>query len=93
MDSTILMLLFMAVLFVMFYLFIIRPQRKRQKEQQGMLNELKRGDKVVTIGGIYGEIEIVTDKHIVLKVESGATIKLIRSGVAGTQEQFEKQNP
>ena len=54
MDSTILMLLFMAVLFVMFYLFIIRPQRKRQKEQQGMLNELKRGDKVVTIGGIYG---------------------------------------
>ena len=91
MDTTILMLLFLALIFVMFYFFLLRPQRKRQKEQQEMLSTLKRGDRVVTIGGIYGEVESVADKHVVIKVESGASLKLIRTGVAGTQEQFEQQ--
>ena len=85
------MLLFLALLFAMFYFLIIRPQRKRQKEHQELLDSIKRGDKVITIGGIYGQIESISEDGIVIKVESGATMRLIRSGIAGKQEQFEQQ--
>ncbi len=77
------MLAFLVLLFALMYFVMIRPQRKRQQEQQNLMQELRRGDKVVTAGGIYGVIESVSEDSIVLKVESGTTIRIARSSVTG----------
>ena len=80
------MLIFLAVIFAMFYFLMIRPQRKRQKEQQQMVQELKRGDRIITIGGIYGQIESVSEDSVVIKVDSGATIRMSKGSVGVRQE-------
>ena len=77
------MLAFLGVLFALMYFVMIRPQRKRQQEQQNLLQELKKGDKVITAGGIYGQIESLSDDSVVLKVESGGAIRVARSSVVG----------
>jgi preprotein translocase subunit YajC len=66
---------------------MIRPQQRRQKQHQQLTQELKRGDKVVTIGGIYGEIESVSEDNFVLRTESGATIRMARNAIAGRREE------
>ena len=90
-DETLTLLFFMLLMFAGFYLLIIRPQQKRQKKQQEMLAELKRGDRVVTIGGIYGIIEAIDEKSLVIKTESGAQLRLVRGGVAMKQEEEEAE--
>jgi preprotein translocase subunit YajC len=80
------MLIFLVVIFAMFYFVMIRPQRKRQKEQQAMMAGLQKGDKVMTIGGIYGTIESLSDESLVLKVEGGTTIRVARSAVNKMKE-------
>ena len=70
-----------------FYFLLIRPQRKRQKQQQQLMEELKRGDKVITAGGIYGVIESVSEDSIIIKVESGATMRVSKSSVALKRDQ------
>ena len=80
------MLIFVVVIFAMFYFVMIRPQRKRQKEQQQMMASLQRGDKVMTIGGIYGTIDSVSEDSFVLKVEGGTTIRVARSAVNKIKE-------
>jgi len=82
-------IIFLVFLFGMMYFVMIRPQRKRQQEHQQMVGELRKGDKVITAGGIYGQIETVSDENVVLKIESGATIRVARSSVAGKQGQGE----
>ncbi len=67
------------------YFFTIRPQRKRQKEQEALLLALKKGSKVVTSGGIYGAVESIGDTTVVLKTESGALIKVSKISVVGRQ--------
>jgi preprotein translocase subunit YajC len=84
-TSTIYMVVFLVLLFAIFYFLIIRPQRKRQQEQQHLMSDLKPGDRVVTIGGIYGQIESLTEDSVVLKIESGATIRVARRGIAFKQ--------
>ena len=76
-------IIFLVLLFGIFYFLMIRPQRKKQKEHQSMVEELKRGDRVITAGGIHGQIESISEDTIVLKVESGTTIKFARSSIAG----------
>lgn len=78
--------IFLALMFGMFYFVMVRPQRKRQQEHQKLVAELKRGDRVVTAGGIHGVIESTNEDSIVIKVESGATIRLTRGSVALKQE-------
>lgn len=79
-------IIFLVVIFGLMYFVMIRPQRKRQKAQQQMMTELKRGDKVITAGGIYGQIESVSDESVVLKVESGTTIRVAKGSVALRRE-------
>jgi len=86
-TSTIYLVVFMVLMFGVFYFFMIRPQRKKQQEHQQLLSDLKPGDRVITIGGIYGRIESIRDDSVVLKVESGATIRVVRNGIAGKQEE------
>ena len=70
-----------VILFALFYFLIMRPQNKRRKEQQKMTAELKPGNRVITAGGIYGEIESIDEESVVLKVESGAKIRVMKQGL------------
>jgi preprotein translocase subunit YajC len=76
-------IVFLVLIFGVFYFLIIRPQRRRQKQHDELMLELKRGDKVVTAGGIHGVVESLSDDSIVIKVESGASIRVARNSVAG----------
>ena len=76
------MVLPIALIFVIFYVFIIRPQNKKQKETQKMIDALKKGDKVITIGGIHGVISSVKDQTVIVKVDDDAKIEFTRSAIA-----------
>ena len=75
-----------VLIFVVFYFLILRPQQKQGKERKKMLSELKRGDDIITSGGIYGKITNVSEDDIItLEVAKGLSIRISRSGIAGTQ--------
>ena len=79
-------IIFLVLIFGVFYFLMIRPQRKKQKEHQQLTSELRRGDRVITAGGIYGEIETVSDESVVIKVESGTTMRVAKNSVALKRE-------
>ena len=72
----------MILIMVMFYFILIRPQRKQQKQQALMRDNLRNGDKVVTVGGIHGIVTGSTDKTVSVKVSDGLSLKFDRSAVA-----------
>lgn len=74
-------LIFLLLIIVVFYFFMIRPQMKRQKELVNYRNSLKKGDKVVTTGGIYGRIQEVNEQTIMLEVDNNVQIKVDKSAV------------
>ncbi len=76
-------LLLFGVMAVIFYFFLIRPQSKRQKEHQNMINQLKRGDEVVTTGGIVGKIQSVSDTIVTLEVAQNVRIRMLKGQIAG----------
>ncbi len=76
------MLPLMLIMFGLFYFVLIRPQRKAQKEAALMRDNLRVGDKVVTIGGIHGLVSGKTDKTVSVKVADGLSIKFDRSAIA-----------
>ena len=90
-TSSLFMIGFVVLIFAMMYFFTIRPQRKRQQEQSRMIDELRRGDKVVTIGGIYGTIENVSEDSITIRVESGTTMRFVKSAIANKLTEPEPQ--
>lgn len=73
------------LIFGIFYFFMIRPQNKKQKETQRMLSELKKGDKVVTIGGIHGVIQSVKESSVILKVDEDCKIEFSRNAIASME--------
>lgn len=77
------MIIFVVLIIAMMYFTMIRPQRKQQKEHQRLMEQLRSGDKVVNAAGIYGEIVSLNDNSVVLKVESGATIRVTRASIVG----------
>ena len=79
-------IIFLVLIFGVFYFLMIRPQRKRQKEHEHLIEELQKGDRVVTAGGIHGVVESLSEDSVVLKVESGTTIRVSRGSVALKQE-------
>ena len=80
----------LLALFAIFYFFMIRPQQKKQKESQNMLNQLQKGDRIVTIGGICGTIVNIREKKddkksddvLVIKTSDTTKLEMIRSSVA-----------
>jgi len=76
---------FFILMFGAMYFFTIRPQRKRQKEQEELLLSLKKGTKVITSGGIYGVIEAVDDVTAVIKTESGALLRMAKLSIVRRQ--------
>ena len=71
----------MILIFVVFYFFMIRPQTKKQKELQAQREAMKKGDKVVTAGGIYGEIKEVQDTTFIITIAKDVTIKVSKESV------------
>lgn len=76
----------LVLVFVVLYFFLIRPQNKKQKTRNLMLHALKKGDKVITIGGLHGSIVEITDDIIVLKVNDATKLTFDRSAVNSVTE-------
>lgn len=74
-----------VLIIVIFYFFLIRPQNKKQKETQKMIDALKKGDKVVTIGGIHGVISSTKEKTVVVKIDDNTKVEFTRSAIASVQ--------
>ena len=71
----------MILLFVIMWAFMIRPQRKQQKELEKFRNELKRGDKVVTAGGIYGTVDEIKDRSVLIKVDGDVKLRVDKNSI------------
>lgn len=68
-------------MFVIMWLFMIRPQRKQQKELEKFRNSLKRGDKVVTAGGIYGTVDEIKDRSVLIKVDGDVKLRVDKNSL------------
>ena len=84
-------LIMIVALFAIMYFFMILPQRKQQKKQQEFRNSLKKGDKVITIGGIYGEIAEVSETTVLLKVDGDVKIRVDKQGLVKDSTQIQNQ--
>ena len=73
------------LIIVIFYFFLIRPQNKKQKETQKMLDALKKGDKVITIGGIHGTVTSVKEKTVIVKVDDDCKLEFNRTAISSVE--------
>jgi preprotein translocase subunit YajC len=80
------MVIFLVVIFAIMYFLMIRPRQKQQKQHEEMEKELRVGDKVIIAGGIYGQIESLGEETVILKIESGATMRVARNSILGPQQ-------
>lgn len=80
-GSGLTMLLMLALIFVVMWLFMIRPQQKRQKELNNFRNSLKKGDKVVTAGGIYGVVDEIKDRSVLIKVDGEVKLRVDKNSL------------
>jgi preprotein translocase subunit YajC len=84
----------LVAIIVVFYFFMIRPQMKKAKEQKKYIEALKKGDKILTIGGIYGKIvEVREDATIIMEVEDGTKMKISKNAVSNDATATLNQNP
>lgn len=82
MDTNTAQLLSLAVIAVAFYLLMIRPQQKRQKEHQALMASLTEGDHVVTIGGVYGTVRTLEDSRVGIEIAEGTVVEFDRAAIA-----------
>ncbi len=75
------MLFPLAVFVLIFYFFIIRPQRKRQKQHEGLISSIGRGDQIVTIGGFFGTVREVRDDTFLIELAEGVRVRILKSAV------------
>ncbi len=80
-------LIFLAAIFLVFYLFIIRPQSKKQKEIQNKVSGMKKGDKVVTSGGVVGIVSSIEDDSIMLEIDKDVKVKLLKNAIVDVNPQ------
>jgi preprotein translocase subunit YajC len=74
-----------GLVFVIFYFLIIRPQNKKQKETQKMIEAVKKGDKVVTAGGVHATVYTVKEKTVILKVDDNCKMEFSKSAIAAVE--------
>jgi preprotein translocase subunit YajC len=77
------MLFMLVAIFGIFYFLMIRPESKRRKERQAMIDSLQRNDKVVTIGGLYGDVQDVHDDKVVIKIAENVKVEVAKSAISG----------
>ena len=81
MQSSLMSMLPLVLMFVVLYFVMIRPQMKKQKEHRAMMEALSKGDEVVTVGGVLGKIAKLNENNLSLEVANGVEIQLQRSAV------------
>jgi preprotein translocase subunit YajC len=81
----------LVAIVAIFYFLILRPQNKKQKETQKMLSALKKGDQVVTIGGVHGVIQSVKESTVIVKVDENVKLEFNRSAVATVSSQAKEE--
>ena len=79
-----------GVIILIFYFLIIRPQRKRDKEAKDMLAAIKKGDKIVTIGGIRGTVAVVKESTVIVKVDDNTRIEFSKSAISAVLNKKEE---
>ena len=89
-QSPLTMILMFGAIILVMWLFMIRPQRKQQKQLQEFRNSLKKGDKVVTVGGIYGEILEVNEKTALIRVDGDVKLRVDKQGLV---KDYSETNP
>ncbi len=80
------MLIMLVAIFAIFYFLMIRPESKRRKERQAMMDSLTRGDKVVTIGGLYGEIQDVHEDRLVIRIAENLKVEVAKTAISGKRD-------
>jgi preprotein translocase subunit YajC len=82
-------LVWFALIFVIMYLLLIRPQRKKQKEHERLLQDLKKGDKVITSGGMFGTIFAIDEEknRVVIKINETTKLEFLKSSIAARVDQ------
>ena len=73
---------YLIIFVVIFYMFLIRPQQKQQKERTGMLGGLKTGDKIINHGGVIGTITEIKEDNIVVRIADKVEVSMLKEGVA-----------
>ncbi len=76
----------MVLIFAIFYFLLIAPMRKRQKALQRLIDQLKKGDRVITNGGLYGKVAGVHEKDVILQVADNVRIRVAKSAIAGLED-------
>jgi preprotein translocase subunit YajC len=77
------MIIILVLLFGLFYFMMVRPMRQREKKHDQMVEQLHEGDRVITAGGIYGEIDTISQDSVIIKIESGAKMKVTKGSILG----------
>ncbi|HET53828.1 MAG TPA: preprotein translocase subunit YajC [Ignavibacteria bacterium] len=83
-------LIMFGAIFAIFYFMIIRPQQKRAKERDRMLSEVKKGDKIITSGGIHGTVAGLDEKTVLIDVGNNVKIKMERSAIGSIAQQVKE---
>ncbi len=85
------MWIMLILVFLVMYLFMIRPQRKQQKELEAFRSELKKGDKVITAGGIYGVVDEVAERYIMIRIDKETKMKVDKSSIMRDSSDVQQQ--
>ena len=76
----------LVLVFGIFWFLVLRPESKRRRELQAQIDALSKGDKVITQGGLYGEVAAVDEGAVVLKIADGVKVRITKAGIAGLAE-------
>lgn len=92
-DGGLMGLLPFVLIFIVFYFLLIRPQQKRAKEHKSMVGSLKRGDKVVTAGGIVAKVsKVIDDTHVEVEIATDVKVKMLRSTISQVVDKTQPAN-
>jgi preprotein translocase subunit YajC len=87
-------LIIIVVLVALFWLLLIRPQRRRQAEQNALIQNIEVGDEIVTAGGLFGHVKSVADDELLVEIAPGTNVRIARravAGVVGPEEENERE--
>ena len=86
------LIIMLVLLAAMVYFLMVRPLRQREKQHDRLVMYLEKGDRVITAGGMYGEVDSVDEDSVVLTVESGAKVRVTKGGVLRRESEPEKRD-
>lgn len=75
-------LIFIAFLIAIFYFMLIRPQKRRVQQHQQLVSSISEGDEIVTIGGIFGMVKMISEDHVEVEISPATTIRIVKSAIA-----------